>query len=89
MEIRSRLKKKRKGGEEEGNGVIGLFRMVVGSLIRFRKASEARSFPKVELSKKGIRWVLLLIIVFSLGVRLAWLAKPDHEYFDEVYLMFV
>ena len=80
--------KKGKNRKKDKNGITELFRKIISRFSEFGKGGEISSFPKVKFSKKQARWVLLLIITFSLVTRLAWLAKPDHEYFDEVYHAF-
>jgi len=81
--------KKNKGSKKKDkNGIAELFHGIINNFSKFRRGGKTISFLKVKFSKKQARWVLLLIITFSLVTRLAWVAKPDREYFDEVYHAF-
>jgi len=45
-------------------------------------------FPEIKLSNLKVKWLLGLILVFSLITRVIWLGSPPNEYFDEVYHAF-
>jgi dolichyl-phosphate-mannose-protein mannosyltransferase len=44
--------------------------------------------PKVNLSKKTVKYLLLVILVFAFITRVFALGSPPNEYFDEVYHAF-
>ncbi len=46
------------------------------------------SFTRIELSKNLSKLILVLILVFAFTTRVFELAKPNNEYFDEVYHAF-
>jgi len=58
--------------------------------LRFNLKPKAREvvWPKLNLSPKISRYCLIGIILFALVTRVAWLNKPESEYFDEVYHAF-
>lgn len=59
-----------------------------GSLEKSHKKAVTIKLPRLVLSDKKIKTLLVLVILFSLATRLLYLGSPGKEYFDEVYHAF-
>ena len=67
--------------------VYGLFKKITLK-IRLPVWRASLPFPRIALSAKLTKALLVLILAFAFISRVAWLGSPPNEYFDEVYHAF-
>ena len=67
---------------------ISLSNLVNNIKIPMFPDSGAEKFPKANISRKTIKYLLMLVLLFTFFTRVYALSSPKNEYFDEVYHAF-